>query len=137
MRRCDVLSLVRLRVCFAAIVLLASADTVGKVKLSGRVTDSHGVKISGANLIVRWDPSGSDTGLDSNVGLHENLNVRVDETGVYSVEIPPGFYDVFVSSPSFEPFCRKVRLRPGESQTLNPKLAVSLLVSKELGDKPF
>jgi Carboxypeptidase regulatory-like domain len=137
MRRCDVRSLVRLLICFATVVLLASADTAGKVKLSGRVTDSHGVMISGANLIVHWDPSGSDTGLGSNVGLREDLSVRVDKSGVYSVEVPPGFYDVFVSSPAFEPFCRKVRLRPGESQTLNPKLAVSLLVTKELADKPF
>ncbi len=74
------------------------------------------------------------TGLDSNVGLHEDLTVRVDKTGVYSVEVPPGFYDVFVSSPAWEPYCRKVRLRSGESQTLNPKMMVSLLVSKELAD---
>lgn len=127
-------SLIRLLICFATVVLLASADTAGKGKLSGRVTDSHGVMISGASLIVHWDPSGSDHGLDSNVGLHEDLTVRVDKTGVYSVEVPPGFYDVFVSSPAWEPYCRKVRLRSGESQTLNPKMMVSLLVSKELAD---
>jgi hypothetical protein len=85
---------------------MASADTAGKVKLSGRVTDSHGLSIRGATLIVHWDPSGSDTGLDSNVGLREDLNIRVDKTGICSVEVPPGFYDVFVSSPAFEPFCK-------------------------------
>jgi len=129
--------LVRLLVCFATVALLVSADTPPKAKLLGRVTDSHGVTIPGAALIVHWDPSGSDIGLDSNVGLREDLNVRVDKTGIYSIEVPPGFYDVFVSSPAFEPLCRKVRLRPGGSETFNPKLAVSLLVSKELADKPF
>lgn len=129
--------LIRLLVCFAAVALLVSAKTVSKEKLSGRVTDSHGVTISDAYLIVHWDPSGSDIGLNSNVGLREDLSVRLDKTGVYSVEVPSGFYDVFVSAPAFEPYCRKVRLRSGESRTLNPKLTVSLLVSKELADRPF
>jgi hypothetical protein len=129
--------LVRLLVCFAAVVLLVSANTPNQEKLSGRVTDSHGVTISDAYLIVHWDASGSDIGLNSNVGLREDLSVRLDKTGVYSVEVPSGFYDVFVSAPAFEPYCRKVRLRSGESQTLNPKLTVSLLVSKELADRPF
>jgi hypothetical protein len=130
-------SLVLLLVCFATVALLVSADTTGKGKLSGRITDSHGVTIPGGFLIVHWDPSGSDIGLASNIGLREDLNVRVDKTGVYSVMVPPGFYDVFVSFPGFEPFSRKVRIRPGGSETLNSKLAVSLLVTKELADKPF
>ncbi len=129
--------LVRLLACISVVALLVSAAPVGNAKLSGKVTDSHGATIPGVCLIVHWDPSGSDVGLDSNVGLRQDLNVRVDKTGVYSVEVPPGFYDVFVSSPAFEPFCRKVRLRPGESETLDSKLAVSLLVTKELADKPF
>ena len=105
--------LVRLLACISVVAVLVSAAPVGNAKLSGRVTDSHGATISNANLIVHWDPSGSDHGLDSNVGLHEDLNVRVDKTGVYSVEVPPGFYDVFASSPAFEPFSKKIRLRPG------------------------
>jgi hypothetical protein len=129
--------LVRLSACMLAVVLLVSAAPVGNAKLSGKVTDSHGATIPGAYLILHWDPSGSDVGLDSNIGLRQDLNVRVDKTGGYSADVPPGFYDVFVSSPAFEPNCRKVRLRSGESQTFNPKLTVSLLVSKELADKPF
>ena len=70
--------------------------------------------------------------MEALVGMRKDLILYGDKTGAYSADVPPGFYDVPISFPAFEPSCRKVRVRPGESDAVSPKLSVSGLVSKEL-----
>jgi len=124
-------------VCVLTVTSISPAAFPDNAKLSGAVTDKMGVSLPGVSVIVHWDRSGSNVGLESNVGLKEDVTLHADKMGTYSVDLPPGFYDVFVSSPGFEPSCRKVRLWPGKSATFSAKLTVSLLVTKELADKPF
>jgi len=127
--------LIRALACVLAVVLFISAAPPGNGRLSGRVTDSQGAVISEAYLIVHWDSSGSTVGLASNVGIVHDLNLQSDKEGVYSVDLPPGFYDVFVSSQAFTPSCRKVRVRAGEIASFSPKLRADALVTKELADR--
>jgi hypothetical protein len=101
-------------------------------RLSVTVRDQSGAAIAGAYILVHWDPAGSTVGLQSNVGLKEDMTLRTDTNGAYSGEIPPGFYDVFVSSSAFTPYCEKLRVRPRETAIFSARLGVSPIVSKEL-----
>ncbi len=101
-------------------------------RLSGSVKDTEGAAIAGARVLIHWDPSGSQVGLKTNVGIKQDIELISREDGSFEVELPPGFYDVFVSAMVFTPECRKVRVREGESAVFKAKLRVSAIVSREL-----
>jgi hypothetical protein len=103
-------------------------------RLKGVVTDSEGAVISGAHILIHWDSSGSTVGLTSNIGIREDRVLISDARGIFSTELPPGFYDVFVSAMAFSPDCRKIRINKGMAADYNPRLKVSTLITKELGD---
>jgi hypothetical protein len=94
----------------------ASAD-FAKAKLRVVVADSNGGAIRGSRIILHWDRSGARVGLGSNVGLPEDLSTETSKEGEVLSEVPPGFYDLFVTAMSFSPDCRKIRLKPGETAT--------------------
>ena len=107
-------------------------QVAGKVLLQGVVADSAGKPLTDAQLVIHWDPSGAKAGLKTNIGIPEDRFLKTDTHGAFYAEIPPGFYDVFVTAPGFSPDCRKVRLKPGENAIFKSKLQPSLLVNKEL-----
>ena len=94
----------------------ASAD-FARAKLRVVVSDSNGGAIRRSRILLHWDQSGARVGLGSNVGLAEDLSVETSKEGEFLSEVPPGFYDLFVSAMSFSPDCRKIRLKPGETAT--------------------
>jgi hypothetical protein len=103
-----------------------------KVSLTGRVADSEGAAIKGARVFVIWDSSGSMLGLRDNVGAVDARSAVTDAAGRYSIELPPGFYDVFVSAGSFSPAADKVRVKAGQTAIHDAKLSVDPIVSREL-----
>jgi len=107
-----------------SVVLLAESS------LNGTVRDSSGGVISGAVIIVHWDPSGS-----GNKEMRPDAILGSGLKGEFSVQLQPGFYDVFVSSPAFTPLCRKIRIRDGRSIRFDPRLPADALVIQELGDR--
>jgi hypothetical protein len=107
-------------------------DPPAKVLLQGTVTDADGKLLTNAQLIVHWDPSGAKSGLTTNVGIPEDRFLKTDTHGNYYAEIPPGFYDVLITAPGLTPTCSKIRLKPGENQTLNAKLQTDPVVAAEL-----
>ena len=117
----------------AVLTLISSACLFADSVLKGTITDSVGTPIAGATIFIHWDPSGSAVGLNSNVGTREDVVVRTGANGGFSVNLPSGFYDVFVSSRAFTPVCGKVRTREGSSVTFDSKLQVNGLVTNELG----
>lgn len=106
-----------------------------KAKVAGSVMDSEGAAIAQAYIIVHWDSSGSSVGLTSNVGIRKDLVLRTDRSGAYAAELPPGFYDVFVSAKSFTPTCRKVRIKKEQTFVYNAELKADALVGDELGHR--
>jgi hypothetical protein len=121
---------VALVVCFL-LALVASSQN----RLRGVVTDSEGAVISGAHISIHRDASGSKVGLTTNIGIKEDRTLLSDAQGLFSADLPPRFYDVFVSAKAFSPDCRKIRIIKGSAEVYNPRLKVSTLVTKELGDK--
>jgi hypothetical protein len=108
-----------------------------KSSISGQVTDSEGAVIANARVLVHWDSSGSAVGLRDNIGIKQDVIVATDTSGQYSANVPPGFYDVFVSAGAFTPTATKVRVEDGEAATFSTKLKVDPLVSKEIGHEIY
>jgi hypothetical protein len=113
-----------------ALLLLMAALTCKAATLSGTVRDSEGAVIAKAHVIIHWDPAGSNY-LGDNVGINEGITVSTDSDGKFSLELRPGFYDVFVTATAFTPYCEKIRLKD-RPKTLDVKLTVSPVASKEL-----
>ena len=100
---------------FTALLLLAVVSTRAST-LSGTVRDRGGAVISNAHVIVHWDPSGSNY-LKDNLGIKQDVAATTDSSGHFSLELTPGFYDVFVTAMAFTPHCDKVRLKDKEART--------------------
>lgn len=117
------------------VVVLASAICVadGLGTLKGTIRDSEEAAVKGARILVHWDSAGAAAGLRTNVGLDHDLTVQSDVNGQFAVELPPGFYDVYVSAVAFSPHCRKIRIKAGETATYQVNLRADPLVTKELG----
>jgi Carboxypeptidase regulatory-like domain len=113
------------------VLLLVTAVSTGAATLSGTVRDSEGAVIANAHVLVHWDPSGSNY-LKDNLGIKQDITATTDSAGQFSVELPPGFYDVFVTAMAFTPHCDKVRLKGTEARTYEVKLKISPVTSKEL-----
>ncbi len=108
-----------------------------KSSISGQVTDSEGAVIANTRVLVHWDSSGSAVGLRDNIGIKQDVIVATDKSGQYSANVPPGFYDVFVSAGAFTPIATKVRVKEGDAATFSTKLKVDPLVSKEIGHEIY
>jgi hypothetical protein len=114
-----------------ASVMLLTASSLQAATLSGTVRDSEGAAIAKAHVIIHWDPSGSNY-LKDNIGIKQDVTATSDANGEFSLNLPAGFYDVFVSAMSFSPHCDKVRLKGDETKKYEVTLNVSPVTSKEL-----
>lgn len=112
-------------------VLLFFSCSAVAATFSGAVVDSEGAVIAGAHVVIHWDPSGSNY-LKDNPGIKQDMILTTDANGSFSLDLPPGFYDVFVSSISFSPYCEKVRIKGDTSQRFKAKLKLSPVTSREL-----
>jgi Carboxypeptidase regulatory-like domain len=112
---------------FAAAMLNAAGASSSSI--SGTVRDSEGAVIGKARIAIHRDPTA--------VPGNENADmvVTADNNGEFKLEVVPGFYDIFVSSPAFSPQCTKVRVLEAKPAIYNPRLRFDPLVSKEIGDR--
>ena len=117
------------------IVLLASASPIRGMQLKGAVTDSAGAAIANAMILIHWDSAGSTVGVADNIGIRADVIVRTKQDGAFTVELPPGFYDLLVAAPAFTPAARKVRLKTGKAQEIRGCLSPDPLYAAEMGDR--
>jgi hypothetical protein len=110
----------------------AAPPAPDRVLVQGTVTDATGAVLTTARIALHWDPSGANAGLKTNVGLPEDRFTKTDTHGIFYAEIPPGFYDFFVTAPGYTPNCRKIRLMPNQNATFDTKLTPDPLVAKEV-----
>lgn len=63
--------------------------------------------------------------------IHKNgatdIHVRTSEDGKYSIELPVGTYDVFISADGFAPTCRKVEIESDGMMIFDAVLKASLV----------
>jgi hypothetical protein len=67
-----------------------------------------------------------------NIGIKQDITVMTDSKGQFSLELPPGFYDVFVMAAAFSPHCQKIRLKAKGVKNYKVKLELSPVTSEEL-----
>jgi hypothetical protein len=105
---------VRTLVFLLGYCLIAYGHPARDGNLAGAVTDPSGGAISNAHGIIRWDAVSSNAKPKSSAGVNHDVNFRTDQRGGYSVNLPPGVYDVFISSDGFQPACQKVLVSAGK-----------------------
>jgi hypothetical protein len=115
-----------------ALSLISSMALLAEPALRGTVTDEADASIP-AVILIHWDSRGSRVGLLSNVGIKEDLIVRTGRDGSFSIDLPSGFYDVFVSSPSFTPVCRKIRILERKTVTFQSSIRARCLGRQRTG----
>ena len=54
--------------------------------------------------------------LNDNTGIKDDITLTTDSNGKFSLELPPGFYDVFVTATAFTPRSDKIRLKGKEGR---------------------
>ena len=103
------------------IVCIPGALAATRTGMHGTVSDIEGAAIPNARVLVHWDASGAGVGLKSNVGVSNDVILQRDSQGKFQTDLPPGFYDVFVSAMAFSPKCQKIRIRPGDLVAFNTR----------------
>jgi hypothetical protein len=116
------------------LAVITPAITSGEA-LKGTAKDSEGTPVSGVLVLIHWDSAGSTVGLTSNIGIKADLSIRTKNDGTFSIDLPPGFYDVFVAATAFTPTCRKIRMKVGKAQEITLHLNVDPLYLAEKGDR--
>jgi hypothetical protein len=111
--------------CFALLLAFSlTALSADLATLSGTVVDPMGGVIPNGRVIVHWDSAGLECVKD-NIGVKDDKIVTTDATGRFSLELPPGVYDVFVTAAGFSPHCEKLTIKPGEVDPYSVHLRVS------------
>lgn len=96
--------------------LLVSDSLRAQQKVTGRVVDdAEGAAIPAAHVLI-YEQSGK-----------LSFILRPDSRGVFTtVELPDGYYDVFVGSAGFTPFCKSIWAHEGKSIDLKIRLKPDL-----------
>ncbi len=92
--------------------------------LRGVVRDPAGGGLYGASVLVQrwgWDRSLRQARLISQPPM------RTDDEGRFSVYLPPGLYDVFISYIAMEPVAKKIEIRSVTPTNLDCRLELSPL----------
>jgi hypothetical protein len=100
-----------------------SAQETGRLEITlQRAANANTVAgpVSGAKVIVmHW----------TNPGLHPSIVqdriATTDQTGMCSVELPPGIYDVFISANELAPRAYQISIKAGATASYAFKLAAS------------
>jgi hypothetical protein len=114
--------------------LFAICAVAQQSAITGQVQDSEGAAIAKARILVHWDSSGSRVGLTDNIGLPQDVTALSDASGHFSVRVPPGFYDLFVTAQAFTPVAAKVRVKSNAPAEFDVRLHADPKISKELAD---
>jgi len=109
------------------LLLALTPLSVHAATLSGTVVDSEGAAIPKAYVVIRWDPVGLD-GVKDNLGTNDNKTATTDSTGHFSLELPAGVYDIFVSAAGFSPHCEKITVKVKEGLRYEARLSVSRML---------
>lgn len=116
------------------LAVITPAITPGET-LHGAVKDSLDTPIFGAFVFIHWDSAGSTVGLKDNIGVKADLSIRTKDDGTFSVDLPPGFYDVFAAVPAFTPMARKVRIKQGAAVDTTFRMNADPLYTAEMGNR--
>lgn len=123
---CHVLTTVGVFVLFFSAIPYALSATV-----KGRVTDSEGTAINGAEVLFHLDPSGGG----AKSAPHVNAFRQTDAKGSFEIQLKPGFYDLCVMASAFTPECSKILVTNEKTTQYDFRLNASPLIVKHLGDQ--
>jgi len=69
------------------------------------------------------------------VGISQDVTSSTDNSGHFSIAVPPGFYDLFITKPAFTPVAAKVRVKRDGLASYDAVLHADPQITRELGDE--
>ncbi|MBV9300522.1 MAG: carboxypeptidase regulatory-like domain-containing protein [Acidobacteriaceae bacterium] len=109
---------------FVLLSALVMSGDLAPGTLTGVVRDPTGAVIPGAAVLIQhW---ALKDGHPRNA-VNEPL-IYADSNGGFTLQLPPGVYDVFVSFPGFSPRAHEARIEPSKQASLNFELPFSRFV---------
>ncbi len=104
-----------LLIIFGSLIVAAQMGVAQEsAKLHGVVVYAeNGVALRKASVIVYMEAS------------HQIKTIPVDEKGRIETVIAPGYFDVFVVAPGFEPMCKRFRVSSGGEAHFDARLRAS------------
>jgi hypothetical protein len=122
-------SALRIVVCTGLSLIFAlTVFSTDLATLSGSVVDPMNAVIPNSRVIVHWDSAGLD-GVKDNVGINDDKSVTTDEAGHFSLDLPPGVYDVVVMAKGFSPHCEKLTIQTEKIHSYKVQLKVSRMTT--------
>lgn len=106
----------------------SAPTTKGTSVVTVIVKDELGAAIGNAFVLLRTDS------LERENPAPFSAEIRTEKSGVTAKSVPQGFYDLFVASTGFAPYCQKLRVRVGEPAKIQVRLKVDKLMLREYGD---
>ena len=113
------------------LLVLLTVVSAHAATLSGTVVDYVGAAVPDARVIIHWDSLGLD-GVTDNAGLKDDTIAATNATGHFSLELPPGVYDVFVAAAGFFPHCEKLSVKGTGTRPYMVRLKVSRMLKIKL-----
>jgi hypothetical protein len=120
------MNLIRVRAVYALILLFML--WVGKsVANASQTSEKDGMII----VNVTWEDNTPANGIYVEAHAYvvkyrsqKSFVLKMSHAGEYTVSLPPGIYDVFVSESSSWPRCRRMVIKPGTSTSWQLKLEI-------------
>lgn len=116
---------------FCAIAILLGCATAHAGTLSGIVRDATNSGVPNAHVTIHWDPTGSPNPM-ADGKARQDISVTTDKNGKFSVVLPSGYYDIFVSAPAFDPQCEKLHVNDHGTKRFEVRLLLSRITMKEM-----
>src|SRR6266702_1981998 len=120
--RLSPVSIIRSIVCVLFGLLLVAAAAFAQVEtgqIAGTVTDESGAVVPNATVALR------------NVASNAQRTTQTSPTGAYVVVgLPPGNYEISISSQQFKPYKSNIEVTVGGHATLDAKLSVNATVTE-------
>jgi hypothetical protein len=113
------------------LLLVVSPFSVRAATLSGTIADDYNGVIANAYVIIRWHPVGLD-GVKDNPGMKEDKTATTDSGGHFTIEVPAGVYDIFVSAAGFAPHSEKITLKAKGNPPYEVQLSVTRMIKIKL-----
>jgi Carboxypeptidase regulatory-like domain len=100
------------------LAFVAALSALDKAMLKGRVKDPNGATLAGVFIHAQqWVLA-----FPSDWSVADEKTTYTDARGQYVLELPPGTFDVFFSSPGLSPIAKKVEVKAGKSTVFSPTM---------------
>lgn len=114
--------------CAVASTAATILQAQGRGTLKGTILDPQGAAAPGVGIELRWNSASTDMCWTAphcpkrRIPRQKFLRLSTDRAGAFSVDLPPGYWDVFAYHDGLAPTCTIVYVTSGEATDIELRL---------------